>query len=263
MNGDSNLLFSSVEEGLTVGLIATYEPRCCGADDDLKDVVGNEDLREFDYVPVKEGKEIVGLLHRAAHDTKDATGPVRGAMCRLRGDLIISADAGILSYVEDADKRPCRLVLRGSRFDGIVTLSDLQKLPVRPALFLLITHVELLMAEWIRTKDLTGREILDKLCETRRSWVESKWKGLQKRNLAIDILSATDFIDKRKLLQQLDFPVDNSEMAGLKLVEFLRHSLAHAGDYALILENAQKTIEAVRHARDWIGHLQHALKTPQ
>lgn len=150
LTGDSNLLLSSVEESLTVSLISTFDPWCCDADDGLKDVVGSEELREFDYVPVKEGTEVVGLLHRTVHDTEDAAGPVRDAMCPLRGDLIISANAGILSYIEGADERPCRLVLRGSRLDGIVTLSDLQKLPARPVIFLLVTHLELLMARWIR-----------------------------------------------------------------------------------------------------------------
>lgn len=66
--------------------------------------------------------------------------------------MLISADSGILTYIERADEHEhtCRLVLYGDRLEGIVTLSDLQKLAVRPALFMLVTHVELLMARWIR-----------------------------------------------------------------------------------------------------------------
>ena len=106
LDGDNNMLLSSVEEGLTVRLITTFEPYCCDADDDLEEVVGREELREFDYVPVKDKDEIVGLLHRSEHDTKDAAGQVREAMCSLRGDLIISADAGILSYIERRERAP-------------------------------------------------------------------------------------------------------------------------------------------------------------
>ena len=64
LHGDSSILFSSVEEGLTVRLITTFEPYCCDAGDDLAEVVGHKDLREFDYVPVKEEDQVVGLLHR-------------------------------------------------------------------------------------------------------------------------------------------------------------------------------------------------------
>ncbi len=263
LKGDSNLLLSSVEEGLTVSLISTLDPRCCDADDDLKDVVGREDLREFDYVPVKEGDEMVGLLHRTVHDTEDAAGPVRDAMCPLRGDLIISANAGILSYIEGADKRPCRLVLRGSKLDGIVTLSDLQRLPARPALFLLVTHVELLMAQWIRlTRGLSDEEILSALSSKRRDRVKFKWKCLQENNLALDMLSATEFKDKRTLLLCSEFPIGDADApeTDLEIVEGLRHSVAHAGDYALSLENALNTVRAVQIARRWIDRIESAIE---
>lgn len=259
LRGDGDSILSSLEQGLSVGLITTFDPYCCDVGDDLNEVVGREDLSEFDYLPVKENDEVVGLLHRARHDTKDATGLVKDAMCNLRGDLIISANAGILSYIAGAEECPCRLVLQGNQLNGIVTLSDLQKLPVRPALFLLITHLELLMASWIRTKDLKDEAILDKLPKKRRDKVNGRWKNLQSLNLAIDILTATDFGDKWKLLEKLGFPAAVSEPKDLQLVEHLRHSVAHAGDYALIPENAEKTIEAVKRARTWIKRLEETL----
>jgi CBS domain-containing protein len=261
--GDNNLLLSSVEEGLTVGLISTFDLRCCNVDDDLKDVVSHQELREFDYVPVKEGNEIIGLLHRVTHDTEDVTGRVRDVMCPLRGDLIVSADTGILSYIQGADERPCRLVLRGSRLDGIVTLSDLQRLPTRPALFLLVTHVELLMAQWVRLSRGSSEErILPVLSSKRRKAVKEKWTRLQRNDLALDVLSATEFKDKRTLLLCSELPFGDAAAAetDLEVVEDLRLSVAHAGDYALSIENALKTVKAVQTARLWIDRLQSAIE---
>jgi hypothetical protein len=261
LEGDADSILSSLEQGLSVGLITTFEPRCCDADDDLKEVVGSEDLREFDYVPVEEKGEIVGLLHRAAHDTSDRAGPVRDAMYDLRGDLIISADAGILSYIEGAGKRPCRLVLREGLLDGIVTLSDLQKLPVRPVIFLLVTHLELLMARWIRQHCRAEDEWLNRLHEDRRDQVNAKWAELEGNNLAIDKLTATEFADKRDVLLELR-PPDRKKKAQKELgrIERLRNSVAHAGDYALTQKNAEKTVTTVRAARQWIADLQGDLK---
>ena len=259
LGGDADSVLSSLEQGLSVGLITTFDPYCCDVYDDLKEVVGREALCEFDYLPVKENEEVVGLLHRAKYATEDATGLVRDAMCNLRGDLIISANAGILSYIAGAEERPCRLVLQGNQLNGIVTLSDLQKLPVRPALFLLITHVELLMAEWLRTKELSEKKVLDNLIPKRRDGINGKWKDLQRRNLAIDILSATEFVDKRILLQNLCFPADDVAMEELEAVGYLRHSVAHAGDYALSPDKAENTIKAVKYARYWIERLQNTL----
>ena len=60
LDTDSSRLFSSIEEGLTVGLIATSKPKVCGVRDDLQSVIEREDLRPFDYVPVKDGDRTVG-----------------------------------------------------------------------------------------------------------------------------------------------------------------------------------------------------------
>ncbi|MGI8911229.1 MAG: hypothetical protein ACR2JR_11855 [Rubrobacteraceae bacterium] len=263
LHGDSSLLLSSVEAGLTVRLITTFDPFYCEADDDLKEVVGREDLREFDHVPVKEKDEIVGLLHRSEYDSEDAVGHVREAMCHLRGDLIISADAGILSYIEGAARRPCRLVLRGSRLDGIVTLSDLQRLPVRPTIFLLITHLELLMVAWLRERceRTSETEVLDKLSDRRKEKLEEEWERLKTNNLAIDRLSATQFCDKRELLIKHDFPVPTKGVARKQLedIEGLRDSVAHAGDYALTRDNALSTVAIVRNTRQWIDDLEREL----
>lgn len=260
LDGDANFALTALQRALTIELIATFRPKCCRAGDDLAEVVNRRELRAFDYVPVTDEQSVIGLLHRAEYaGTKYDSGKVVEAMRPLRGDIIISAEAGILSYVEGADERPCRLVLRGEELDGIVTLADLQKLPVRPALFLQITHVELLMAQWVRTKNLSESDVLNNLSDKRRDGINGKWKELQRNNLAIDILSATEFVDKRTLLQKLTFPATGSEMESLQLVQWLRHAVAHAGDYALTVDNAKKTVAAVQGARDWIERLQQAL----
>lgn len=174
-------------------------------------------------------------------------------MCHLRGDLIISADAGILSYIEHANERPCRLVLSGSRLDGIVTMSDLQRLPVRPAIFLLITHLELLMSDWIRQRCQSEREWIEQLGNDRPKNIEKQWKKLQANDLAIDRLTATHFSDKYKLVMKLSSLEDPEESENeLYRIKELRNRVAHAGDYALTQETARETIEVVGLTRKWI-----------
>ena len=41
----------------------------------------------------------------------------------------------LLDFVRTADEHSCRLVVDGGRVTGLVSLSDIQKLPVRAALF--------------------------------------------------------------------------------------------------------------------------------
>lgn len=266
LDASSSEVFSSVEEGLTVGLISTPRPRVCGVGDDLQAVVEREDLREFDYVPVKDGERTVGLLHRGKQwETK--TSLVGDAMEPLHGGMLISSDSGILSYIERADEYEytCRLVLYGDRLEGIVTLSDLQKLAVRPALFLLITHVELLMARWIRGSGVPDEKILSRLPEGRKSKAEQEWSKLRKNNLAVDRLTATQFKDKRYLLLELGFTrgkkqKDDAEKDLHDIEQLLRNPVAHAGDFALDEKHALEVVHIVRAARRWIDRLERAIK---
>ena len=62
---------------------------------------------------------------------------------------MIGADASILDFIKEADCRPCRLVVSGTGIIGLVTRSDIQKLPGRAALFALVTGLEISMSEAI------------------------------------------------------------------------------------------------------------------
>jgi CBS domain-containing protein len=264
LDRDSSKVFSALEEGLNVGLIASYELNCCGADDDLATAVRRRDLRDFDHVPVTDGEHIVGLLNRARFEQRPRPPgtQVEEVTERLCEDLLISSEAGILSYVEQAGEHPCRLVLRGSSLDGIVTLSDLHKLPVRPALFMLVTHVELLMARWIRAVHPVDESLLTLLSQGRRDKAEEEWIRQKEDNFEVDLLTATHFSDKRELLLELRFPLRNEEQARAELEgieHHLRNPVAHAGEYAHSPEAARETVEAVKNARRWIQDIEREL----
>jgi hypothetical protein len=103
-------------DGSVALTIASYDLICCGADDDLATAIRRRDLRDFNHVPVTDGEHIMGLLNRARfeqHPRPPGTqvGEVADRLCET---LLISSEAGILSYVEQANDYPCRLMLRGS-----------------------------------------------------------------------------------------------------------------------------------------------------
>jgi hypothetical protein len=177
----------------------------------------------------------------------------------LDQSILIASGTGVLAYIEEADQHPCRLVMRGTRIAGIVTISDLQKLPVRPALFLLVTHLELMMAAVIRER-FRGRpdeEWLIHLGQQRRKCVEAKWQELQSNNLAIDQINATQFSDKRQILLKsgrLNCSRTQVEKE-FGAIEQLRNNLVHASDYALTLDRGQEVITTIKRARIWIKYL--------
>ena len=132
---DAANAFASMEASLTVRLISTFEPNLvfCQEGDLVHKICECGRYQRFDYLPVKRDNRIVGLLSLKNMKSDFGADLVSQHMKRIDDTILISSDVGILSFVEHADEHPCRLVVSGMKLDGIVTLADLQKLPVRPS----------------------------------------------------------------------------------------------------------------------------------
>lgn len=258
--GATNEILGSVECSFPVRLISTFELHSCDENASLRHVLEDPELKKFDHIPVTSDGEIIGLLSREQfekHEDPIADGPVGTAMKKLSESVLISADAGILTFIESAQENPCRLVLDRTRVCGIVTISDLQRLAVRPVLFLLVTHVELLMARVIRDHGIAEAEWRTWLKPGRIEEIDEKWGTLSNENLAIDRLTATEFCDKREILRRVvSLGIGRNKLEDqLQAIEWLRNGVAHAGEYAGTRENAAKTIKAASLCREWIGRL--------
>ena len=106
-----NRVFGNLERGLTISLIATpvEDLLTCEVGDDVREVVQRGDIRDFDYIPVKDGDTFAGVFDRlrAKNALKNAIQVtavklVGSLMSRLSGSNLISGDAGILSFIEVA-----------------------------------------------------------------------------------------------------------------------------------------------------------------
>jgi hypothetical protein len=82
---------------------------------------------------------------------------------------LIGADASLLTFIRNADRQMCRLVVSGPEMNGLVSLSDLQQLPVRAALFAMVTHLEITMAQAIRREFNQSEDWMDCLSIERKS----------------------------------------------------------------------------------------------
>lgn len=260
LNGGVNQAISALEAGMNVSLIATFDLKTCKMSDVVEDVLTRPELQAFDYIPVREQDNIVGVWHRLCQGEKQIVGLVQEAMQPIHDSMLIPANASLLSFIQYADKSPYRLVVDEQQIIGIVTLSDLQKFAVRPVLFSLITAVELLLAEWVRQKYPDDKDWLATLSEGRSKLIEQRWLEWSPGNMAIDKLSVSEFCDKRELALHLGaFSNKSAARKKLKYVEWLRHAVMHSGDYALTAENAQLVACTVRFARELIQLLQDCL----
>jgi CBS domain-containing protein len=259
LDADELALAAAMARGFPVRLIGTFEGLVtCDIDEPLEAVMARPEAQPFDQLPVVDGGLIVGLLRRRtlARNTP-ATGCVRDAFERLDETMLIAADAGILGFLLGAKQHPCRLILDGERITGLVSKSDLQKLPVRSLLFHIVTHLELAMAAWIRRRFPDDTVWLGVLTKSRRQAVEERYLGLAEARLAVDRLTATMFADKRAvILRTAALPTSRKQaQQDFEAIEALRDAVAHIGDYALSQEAADRTIDTVALARSWIEAL--------
>lgn len=263
-SGDLGVL----EGGAKVMLIATPKESfvTCAAHAAASEVVDAPEYAAFDYVPVSSQGDIVGLFRRSGREAHvpPADGTVERLMEPLSEHNLISADAGIIDFLSEADRQPYRLVVKGTGIAGIVTLADLQKLPVRPVLFLLVTHVELLMADLIRKSFHHSGEWEGYLSGPRRQKLDEEYSNLAKNNYEpSDKLVCTNYCDKRTILIKSRFLNSVSSAKAehdLKRIEGLRNSVAHAGNYAATPGQAAELAETVRLVQEWIGTLQGSLR---
>ena len=210
-----------------VRLIGTFEPDLvCAPADAIADAWLATAQPDFDQFPVRDADRTIGLLVRGDYPSR----LVRDAMLPLSEELIVSADMAIAELIPRMKTLPCRLILRGDRIDGLVTQSDLLKLPVRIVVFGLLTHLETVMADLVSTH-WPGDEWMTALSPGRRAKLLEKETALRQRGLNPPRIELTEFADKRDLCKRLlaaGRKRFDREMDGLRN---LRDQLAHAATF--------------------------------
>jgi CBS domain-containing protein len=251
--------YEALQGGLTVNLISTpvAELKTCTADEPISEVI-EQNPHEFDFLPVLDDKNrFVGMFHAAEHRDRRTLGTVWRCYTPLSEEYLIGADASILDFIVDADQRPCRLVISGSKIIGLVSLSDLQKLPVRAALFALITGLEIAMAERIRLVYPAETDWLNLLEDIRQRKIEEEKSKAKAEDGYVDSLLFTQFCDKREILKhQIPEEEQDGFVESLIRIEALRNSIAHANEYASSPTQAKAACEVIRELLRMRGKLQ-------
>jgi hypothetical protein len=213
-----------------------------------------ENNPDFDQFPVKHCDGTVGILLRAGdHSGKT----VLEAMQPLREGLIVSADIPIADLIPQLRENHCRLVLRGGHIDGLVTQSDLLKLPVRLVVFALITHLEQVMADAVSVR-WPNDSWFAELSQGRQSKIIKKESDLRGRGMNPPRIELTEFSDKRDLCMRL---IDSSKSRfeeELDSLRDLRDQIAHASTF--VDRSDGKTgvvafVDKFESAKRWIDEL--------
>lgn len=241
------------EAGFKVLHIATHELSTCSADSDVRDVLGDPSQIDFDYIPVKFSDRIVGVLERGL---PDVAGSVREHMRSLDDSMLVSAEEPLPKFLPTLASCPYRLVVRGVEVRGIVTLSDVAKLPVRLMAFTLVIHMEAVMADIIGKEGGSDQDWLKHLHPDQRKTVDGRLKSRKKQNLHLSPIEVTDLSHKVTVVSRLrKLHALESE---LEPIVKLRNSLAHAADFVEECKGVKGLLERLRLVEFWIDTLKHA-----
>jgi hypothetical protein len=225
IDSQAGQIFQSARSNGPVSLIAT--PWSAVVTRPVAWATGEEASRElldFDQVPLTSSD---GLSVQSIY--------VRGVgVLPVHAGMFMAANAPLLAFVETADRQRFRLLVEGGEIFGLVTLSDLQRLPVNTLLFGIVIAVEALLVEWIRDHCRDDRDKwLRFLGRQRQGRIERYYRESMTKNVAIDCLSCASFTDKVEaaiglgLLARMD--VNHVRLEAL--VE-LRNDICHVKEFA-------------------------------
>jgi len=259
LDSELDLALKAMGSSFHVQLIGTFAPDLiwAPADAEAADWL-TENSPEFDQFPVKHGNSTIGILLRQG-GLRGRT--VREVMQPLREGVIVSADMPIAELIPQLCESHYRLVLRGGRLDGLVTQSDLIKLPVRMLLFGLISHLELCLRALIR-KRFRGPEWLDLLKSARRRAVRAKLGEFKAARFEPDPLEFSNFSDVVTVLRhQAD--LDEDFLIKTEHIRKLRNDIAHAKTYISSPQDVGEFVERFNDTRQLIARVTKMLKVPQ
>ena len=139
MNGTDILrvTVAGLEAGFKVSHIAAFDLETCAPDAKVGEVLAVRELKDFDQIPVKSDGRVIGVLERR----EGLEGTVKENMRALDDSVLVSAEQALPKFLPTLGICPYRLVVRGPEIGGIVTPSDIGKLPVRLMAFTLVDCV--------------------------------------------------------------------------------------------------------------------------
>lgn len=249
---------ASTQSALPISLIATPREKFLTCREDEEVVAASSRHADIDHLPVIAGdagdERIVGLFD--SHHYRDAPPGqlVRQHFSPLGEAHLIGADASILEFILAADVHSCRLLVSGTHVSGLVTLSDLQALPVRAALFAMITQLEMSLKEAIRREFPDGEEWMDRLTAGRQKKVKQLIAQSRADDAFVDALLFTQFCDKADIIRKSPTFEGGGFRADMKRAQALRDSLAHSNHYADTREEALQLCNTVRAINRWIEY---------
>jgi CBS domain-containing protein len=188
--------------------------------------------QDFDVAGVRRGGLVVGYLER----THLGVGACGEHLRLIDESAVISDSAPLADVVLGLKGSPRLFVQILGAVSGIVTMSDLQKAPVRMWLFGMITLVEMRMGRLVEQL-CEGESWRQFLSEGRLQKAEALLEDRRRRSQNLRLADCLQFSDKVQVIAQNEairsltrFPSRRQVERACRALENLRNNLAHSQD---------------------------------
>jgi CBS domain-containing protein len=246
-----DVTMAGLEVGFKVSHIAAFDLEVCAPEMSVENVLNDPGLMDFDHIPVREGSRIVGMLDRGPQKSTEI---VRDSMHRLDGGMLVSAEQPLPKFLPTLVESPYRLVVQGTKIEGIVTISDIAKLPVRLLAFTSVSHLEAVITKAIRFDCPNDDKKWLSLMAGQRTGIENRLEERRRQNIhllsPIEVAYLSEKITAISRLRRL-----TKLEADRKLITDFRNSLAHDGDFVVECKGISGLLDRLRLVEGWIDKL--------
>ena len=221
---------ATLSNQLYVTQIMVTEPDFCTKSDNPLTILEIMHRRNYDITPVKENGRFVGYVER---DLLVKMKQIEPAIQQIKLDIVVSADTYVHEMIDLFQKSRFFFVNRANDLVGLVTYADLDKIPVRVWLFILICKFEFLLLQLIKNF-YEGSSWLNKLTAKRRKKITDLFDEKRKHDIDIsleDCLNLGDMIEllecDRKLRSFVGYTSKNSCKRECSGLDVLRNNVMH------------------------------------
>lgn len=231
-----NIKFQDLlQERLNVSIIMTprNQLKTCKMSDRIDNLIKNN-LENFSFLPVVDNLEkIIGIV-----DLKDKNLfkniLVKDLYTPINEKIIIGGNSSINEFIKNVIEEPFKLVISKNEISGLVTISDMQKIPVRVSIFSLIIELEIMMSNLITKLYPNDQDWMNLLTLSRRDKLNEEERTVKKSDNFVSKIIFTQFGDKAKIIEKSKiFSFSQKQLKNkFEDIRKLRDLVAHSSEFA-------------------------------
>ncbi len=217
--------------------------------------------RGFDLAPVTQQGTVIGVFS-ARHRPKRAK-TVRGGMQSRQLAIVVTADTTYRQLLTELQQQSLLLVLEKWSLLGIVTPGDMGSAPGRTHFYLLLSGLEMALAELVRRLFPDQADAVALLSQSRRAKAESLLQLLRAQDDQLDSVAAVSLHDLVTIVRKTPAAREVAEAQGFRLkklgsLDDFRNDVMHP-----VREFTHATADGLARLQRWDDDLTHLLKRVQ